>query len=114
MVMPLMKCGHTAQAVDSDGNPACIICHGITGGATEVDDSPPDLAGRRARCTYYGKSYKVGVRYGSECSECNKRYKELQFPKCYCERDSNINLAFFNHRPGQSFDEFYCGCHSWS
>ena len=44
---PMMKCGHAANAVDKDGNPCCAICAGFTPNAFIVDDSAPDLTGRR-------------------------------------------------------------------
>lgn len=109
MNTPMMKCGHAANAVDSEGKPVCVICHGIVDGATEIDESPPGLEGRKARCVYYGKVFHFGY-YGNECSVCGKRDDNI----CHCERDSDTDkLAFFEHRPGEEFDLFYCGCHSW-
>jgi hypothetical protein len=45
----LMKCGHTAQATDEEGNPVCAICIGITPGA-RIPVEPPKLEGREAVC----------------------------------------------------------------
>jgi len=42
-----MSCGHTAQAVTADNQPACAIC-----GCLDVEQSAPDLTGRVAHCTY--------------------------------------------------------------
>lgn len=45
----LMKCGHTAQAIDKDGNPCCVICIGNPL-AEQVEENLPDLTGRLAKC----------------------------------------------------------------
>ena len=35
--------------------------------------------------------------------------------KCICgaEVDSSYDLAFFEHRPDQEHDGYYCGCMGW-
>lgn len=81
----LMKCGHSANATTQDGAPVCVICLGIVPGADEVDENPPDLEGRTARCVY-----------------------------CRKERPSAINLAFFEHLPEHDYDRYYCGCYGWN
>lgn len=86
--LPLMDCGHTAQGTDGTGAPVCVICAGIKPGAREVAATVPDLTGRTARCSYYGS-------------------------KCRSERESATSLAFFEHRPGEDHDKFYCGCFGW-
>ena len=107
----LMKCGHNSMAerVWSDGTrgPACFICD-----CYEVDDNPPVLTGRMARCHYYGKPPRR--------SECN--YNCIPGENCSCELPSSVTLPFFEYRgPGTNhwkgeaeYDEFYCGCHSWN
>jgi len=102
---PIMKCGHAAQGKDGDGNWGCVICWPDPR-ATQIDDTSPDLTGRRARCSYYG------TRFGrkNECGTCGKTTDGI----CRCERDSDPKrLAFFEHRPGEEFDRFYCGCSGW-
>lgn len=87
----MMKCGHAANATDrKTGKPVCVICVGISPGATEIDDSPPDLLERRARCSYYG------------------------FGRCESEGPSSPELAFFEHKPEKDHDSFYCGCRGWN
>ena len=27
--------------------------------------------------------------------------------------DSSWNLAFFQHKPNEEYDEYYCGCYGW-
>jgi len=83
MTRPLMKCGHSANGEDENGNPVCVICAGITPDAKIVADTP-NLEGRTARCTYCGR-----------------------------EAPSSTNLAFFEYRPDQPYDEYYCGCYGW-
>lgn len=79
-----MKCGHTANAVDQFGNPVCVICHGITREALEVADELPNLEGRTAKCDY-----------------CNNT------------SPSNFDLPFFEYRPNDKYDHYYCGCFGW-
>ncbi len=86
---PMMKCGHAANAQDDKGNPSCVICVGIHPGARIVDDNPPDLAGRIARCAYW------------------------QHGGCRSESPSAATLAFFEHLPNEPYDRFYCGCRGW-
>ena len=66
------------------GRPVCAAHYGITGGA-EMEADTPDLKGRQAKC-----------------SDCGKR------------KPSDTSLAFFRHRPEDSEDGFYCGCHGWN
>lgn len=80
----MMKCGHAANAKTAAGGPVCAICFGIVAGADVVDDSPPDLTGRRAECIYCGMTAQ-----------------------------SSTNLAFFEHRPTAPMDRFYSGCRGW-
>lgn len=82
---PLMECGHAAQDVDIKTNkPCCVICIGINPEAEKVRQVLPDLTGRKAKCSY-------GCR----------------------EVDSSFNLAFFEYRPNDSVDRYYCGCYGW-
>lgn len=80
---PLMKCGHSQNGTTGE-KPACALC-----GCTEVADVQPDLAGRKARCSYFGL-------------------------KCKGERESSNDLPFFKHRPDKPYDEYYCGCYGWN
>lgn len=117
MDTPLMKCGHAANGKDGAGNPVCVIC--AVGpndkDARTIDDSPPSLEGRRARCIYYGRSDIVKLK--RECYfgcnyDCNKTIEEGG-RRCKCEQPSNTNLPFFKHKPNEPFDKFYCGCWGW-
>jgi len=126
MGMPLMKCGHVAMSTcsaDGKGNtfnppiPSCVICS-----CMEIDTNAPDLTGRKARCTYFGKSgfRNSGPIYGG--GKCSNRADE---GGCQCEVQSSFDLPFFAYTgPGsnhysvvksgpQPFDEFFCGCAGW-
>jgi len=106
MITPLMKCGHSANAVTSDGKPCCAICFGISGGLNLiVDDNPPDLSKRKARCSYYG-TRPTGRNHSSNYG-CHRG------ETCMCEQPSKTNLPFFEHKPDKDYDEFYCGCWGW-
>ena len=85
--MPLMKCGHAANAVQDTPNgrkPACVICAGISPGWDEIDESQPSLEGRESQCSY-----------------------------CKRKEDSDLGLAFFEYRPNKEHDKYYCGCRGW-
>lgn len=106
---PMMRCGHRANGVrnlpDGTRRPACVICVGIAGDDdwSTVDDVPPDLSGRTARCSYYASTPRARSREGP----CGRG-------TCRCERPSDADgLAFFSHRPDRAHDEFYCGCWGW-
>lgn len=80
---PMMRCGHAANA-ESDGKPHCVMCHGIRPGFDEIDEAPPSLVGRKAKCAY-----------------------------CKTTLDSSPTLAFFESTPLLPNDQFYCGCRGW-
>jgi hypothetical protein len=95
----LMKCGHVANAerVLEDGSriPCCAICNGFKDGAEEVErecTGTDGLEGRKARCVY------ASPRPGD---------------KCKGEVASNWELPFFEYRPSDSHDKYYCGCWGW-
>ena len=45
-----MKCGHAANST-CNGEPSCAICAGLDPNAYIIDENPPDLTGRIARCS---------------------------------------------------------------
>lgn len=52
----LMKCGHTSNAKDNNGNPVCVIC-----GCKDVEketEGSDGLEEREAECCYCGKTVK--------------------------------------------------------
>lgn len=80
----LMKCGHVAHGRDINGNPVCPICVGSTPDAKIVENNLPSLDGRIAECRY-----------------------------CSNKEQSSFDLAFFEYRPSQKTDIYYCGCFGW-
>jgi len=90
---PIMKCGHGANATSSrTGKPCCAICIGIDPGAEVIDNNPPPLAGRFALCSY-----------------THRRDDSL----CKSVKPSSPDLAFFEAKPDEPYDRFYCGCWGW-
>lgn len=88
-VKPIMKCGHAASSyiVNPDGttSPCCCSCFGIRKEAEEVWLTDRTiLSNRTAKC-------------GS----------------CKSTKSSDTSLAFFEYRPNETQDSFYCGCRGW-
>lgn len=100
---PMMKCGHAANATNSQGKPSCVICVGIHAGAEEIDGFPPVLKDRLARCVYYGKLTR----------KCESNYGSKPNSLCDAEETSHPNLPFFEYKKDKEVDSFYCGCHGW-
>lgn len=86
MNIPMMKCGHSANAENGKGYPACAIC-APDPRAYQVDSNPPSLEGRKARCTYYGTPTRH--------NECN--YGGERDAICHCEQPSSTKLPFFEY-----------------
>lgn len=80
---PMMKCGHAANA-ERNGKPVCVIHFGLTPDA-EIVDGEMNLTGRFAHCGY-GPHARV---------------------------PSSTSLAFFEYKPDQDEDRYYCGCYGW-
>lgn len=107
----MMKCGcsavglcHTRNGITYDPPIPCCITHDCI----EIADTP-DLSGRTAKCTYYGKR-KPNRRYCND--ECNYGCRGESICNCGTE-PSRTGLAFFKHKPDSPQDEFYCGCFGW-
>ncbi len=84
-VMQVMKCGHRANG--TSGNRTCCVGCAMNGDdrAFEEETEVPDLSGRMAMCCY-GEHGKVAA---------------------------SFNLAFFEQKPNDEFDRYYCGCFGW-
>jgi len=102
----MMKCGCAAQGVCTAWRgvkydppiPSCVVHDCI-----EVADSAPDLTGRVAYCAYSG------------CQTNRKRsthYGEYG-PDGRSFAPSDLNLPFFEHKPNEKNDKYYCGCFGW-
>lgn len=82
----LMKCNHVSNAWTDDNQPACVICN-----CTEVIrkcKGTEGLEGRKARCS----DHKGG---GERLA------------------DSKWELPFFEYKPNEKYDTYYCGCWGW-
>ena len=99
--VPMMKCGHAANATDGNGKQCCVIC---APDPSAYEFAEIDLTGRKARCEYYGQT--IGGRGSCDYPERARSEDRV----CHCEADSNSNLPFFSSHPNKEFDEFYCGC----
>jgi hypothetical protein len=64
--------------------------------------SGPDLTGRTARCTYYGKRKALGSYSSSSCDAGRDA------PICNCTRPSSTDLAFFKFCGGGTPAAFIC------
>jgi len=106
MKSKMLKCGCVASSThqnEHDGlkadHPSCIIHD-----CCEVVETP-NLDGRKARCTFYGKPVKKGSYNGCCCTKCDR------LDICQCEEPSSTSLWFFQLHPDKEFDEYYCACH---
>lgn len=143
---PMMECGHAANATrttpDGRRSPSCVICAGKPE-ADRIAVNPPDLTGRRARCSYFDPAL----------GKCKPTHHTRHTNPVNSERASDPGLPFFEYlgpgsrhatekcecgyfdvahmnpnpltgRPGiathtfvpvgpAEFDRFYCGCHGW-
>lgn len=134
---PLMKCGHVAQGIDGNGNPACIICAGLTPNAHIVDDSPPSLEGRIAICAschghevpsrYDLPFFEYGGDVGSAPPKLMEERNNLllrtrgttSFSGKPCHvplsEEESAKLHWLNRelRRQATRDSYYCGCRGW-
>lgn len=120
-----MGCGHTAQGVDGNGAPVCVICVGTNPRAREVLVEGPDLRGRLAKCScgnsrpsdaslaffeYRGPGSDVAA---TDCKHCgyheaahNPEVKKGHWREQFiCDH--------FEPHGGYDHDIFYCGCRGW-
>lgn len=131
----LLKCGHVANAVDEAENPVCAICFGICEGSTTIDENPPSLKNRKARCAYcdlekessltlpFFEYRGPGSKYETQCKNCGffaNIHPSQGGTGCYLNSSKKIetlcenNGKVFNPRiGGYEHDSFYCGCRGW-
>jgi hypothetical protein len=101
-----MKCGHAANSLGKltyhTGSPipAGAICD-----CFEIAAEQPKLEERKARCTYYGQ--KRGRR--GRCDYPKEVRTEDDICRCETNSDSE-KLPFFEYKPNEEFDLYYCGC----
>lgn len=123
--MKLMKCGHVANGIQSDtGDPVCVICLGITPLAKVVDDNPPALIGRTAKCgcgaiapsstdlpffDYKGPGSRSAT---DRCGVCPFALVVHGETNPHTGRPGITDHTFVPHGPYE-FDEYYCGHSGW-
>jgi hypothetical protein len=125
----LLKCGHTANAIETlpDGTqkPSCVICL-----CNEPADDVPGLEGRKARCAFCGKevdsSYKLAFfEYGGDVTSVSDQIfvatRSKLLPFIWKEKDKvkkqkmHEVLLRINQKIKESAtrDSYYCGCRGW-
>lgn len=119
MSLPLMKCGHIGNAIDTKTNkPCCVICYGNPE-SMEVMINLPNLDNRIALCVTCNKTKKP--------SSLNLAFFEYRGPNspyaldmCKCgyyrvgHGRSRWACDQFCAVGPQEFDTFYCGCRGWN
>lgn len=118
--MPIMKCGHAANATYK-GKPCCVICFGITPGADEISETSPSLENRKAKCAHcqnmkpsseelpFFEFKGEGSHHAVEMCTCGYS-KTAHEASGYCERGKCFE---FTPRGPAEHDSYYCGCQGW-
>lgn len=119
----MMKCGHSANAITDKGKPVCVICCGLTPDADIVDENPPDLEQRVARCCYCkndvpSSSTLPFFEYGGDQSSAPKelleqRNKMLDGKTYSTEHLKELNKLNRQIHEQATRDAYYCGCQGW-
>jgi hypothetical protein len=101
----MMQCGHAANAISSDGTPVCAIC--INNPGARTIDTTRNLTDRTAICSYTWRTD------GAHTPADNRRVREHGYQYTDGPVPSSSSLPFFQHRPGEVRDLYYCGCFGW-
>ena len=109
----MMKCGCVSDAVehshyghpDDKTKPVCIT-HQPHPDAYEVVPQP-DLTGRIAVCCYRDGCDKRQKQRG------DTSYAQGYLPNGQAFAKSSVALPFFEHKPNEKNDKFFCGCFGW-
>lgn len=114
----MMECGHAANS-EFQGKPACAICVLTDRRALLVQPTPPDLAGRTARCCkksglvpsspelpffeFLGAGSTKALESCKNCGYYKSAHEEGRVPEC---------SGFEPHGPYEH-DLYYCGHGGW-
>ena len=121
----LMKCGHSATGTDAKtGSPCCLICIGLDPRAEEINDQPPSLSGRLARCSCgntqpssislaFFEYLGAGSREALEHCKCGYEVKVHSLPRPLPTHLRGRLCDTFTARGPSEFDRYYCGCRGW-
>jgi hypothetical protein len=120
----MMRCGHAANAVDESQNPVCAVCVLLTPLARIVDDNPPALIGREAKC-YCGMTVPSStdlpffeyqgpgsVNATENCAKCEFTIRAHAEVTMF-GRKGITDHVFTPHGPYE-FDNYYCGHDGWN
>ena len=78
---------------------------------SEETQKPPSPEGRQAKCSYTGCRMQRGMNaYNGRKSKPD--YGEFS-PTGQSIAPSSTDLPFFEHKPNEPFDRYYCGCFGW-
>ncbi len=119
--MPMMKCGHAANATNGHDQPSCAICVGLTPNADLVVDAP-DLTGRIAKCSCGNaqpSSTKLpffeycGPGSPTATNICKCGYAAVAHTPEVMARNKGLKCTNFEPRGPLQFDRQYCGCRGW-
>lgn len=95
----LMKCGHSTHAFNAaTKEPVCVICVGLT------EDARIPMAEEEAKSLTEGRMMRCSYARGRNGQPCAARLNPVP---------SNPASAFFESKPNEEFDQFYCGCWGW-
>lgn len=87
----LLKCGHVSNAerINDNGTktPWCVICN--CGEIVKTVEDNEGLKDRKAKCSHHKFGCDGGI------------------------TDSKWNLPFFEYKPTELYDSYYCGCWGW-
>ena len=121
----ILECGHSANATDGKGNPACAIHSTAQGGTTPVKTAP-DLTARQARCSCGATANSsMGLAFFEYLGDGSRDATEL-CRNCGSGYVTHLELNTSTGRPGHKFgvceftpkgdvgyDRYYCGCRGW-
>lgn len=98
---PMMMCGHAANALDIKTNrPSCVICMSTRSDLATTINPDYSFEKREARCAYDQPGAGGGGKY-----------------RKHTDGDSitpaRMSLAFFESKPNEKWDRYYCGCWGW-
>ena len=130
---PIMKCSHVANST-SNGRPACVICS-----CFEIDDKPPSLDGRIAKCScgntresspslaffeFQGEGSDWAMGHCAVCGYAPRAHDTNVAHMARIEKGGRTRYENFMEKNGgvhefrprggdRGYDTYYCGCRGW-
>lgn len=125
MAKPILECGHSANATDGNGDPACAV-HSAREGGTTIASATLDLADRFAKCScgataksseglaffeYLGESSN---RAKTSCRNCSYGVNtHLELNPSTGRAGHKFGACEFQPKGASEYDGYYCGCRGW-